>query len=184
MLRYKLAQIDFLSKCGWATSAKGILATIATSPGQWSRYLFASTRGRRLLPINASFSKRLLGGRSSKVRRYALVAALVSSCIMHISVLRERYLRDDVGCGIDNCTLCPDSSDGPLPASGSQCHPSYPHGHFVLPDTNVFLGQVGSNPSLSYGGTRQIYSTCRHHLDGPRRVRSIHTSDHSPANSH
>jgi hypothetical protein len=29
-----------------------------------------------------------------------------------------------------------------LPASGDKTHPSFPSGHFILPDTNVFLSQV------------------------------------------
>ncbi|EJD52508.1 RNB-domain-containing protein [Auricularia subglabra TFB-10046 SS5] len=57
-----------------------------------------------------------------------------------VKVLRERYLRDDIGCGVGACTSC----DGPLdlPARGDTSHSAYPQGHFVLPDTNVFLGQM------------------------------------------
>lgn len=60
-----------------------------------------------------------------------------------IKVLRERYLRNDVGCGIKGCGTCvvgqlPDF----LPASGDMRHPYFPDGHFVLPDTNVFLSQM------------------------------------------
>ncbi|KAI0683293.1 RNB-domain-containing protein [Cytidiella melzeri] len=65
-----------------------------------------------------------------------------------IKVLRERYLRDDVGCGIQSCSVCLSSQDAAvplshtLPASGSVDHPSFPNGHFVLPDTNIFLAQM------------------------------------------
>ncbi|KAJ7151585.1 hypothetical protein C8R46DRAFT_1166474 [Mycena filopes] len=59
-----------------------------------------------------------------------------------IKVLRERYLRDDVGCGIQNCSTCDDSSADPLPYSGDTQHKSFPEGHFVLPDTNIFLSQM------------------------------------------
>ncbi|KAH9834605.1 RNB-domain-containing protein [Rhodofomes roseus] len=59
-----------------------------------------------------------------------------------IKVLRERYLRDDVGCGIDGCSVCHDLRDFSLPSSGSSAHAQYPNGHFVLPDTNVFLAQM------------------------------------------
>ncbi|PIL25685.1 hypothetical protein GSI_11435 [Ganoderma sinense ZZ0214-1] len=60
-----------------------------------------------------------------------------------IKVLRERYLRDDVACGIHSCSLCASQSqDAVLPSSGSLDHPSFPTGHFVLPDTNVFLSQT------------------------------------------
>ncbi|KAJ3865942.1 hypothetical protein EV359DRAFT_72131 [Lentinula novae-zelandiae] len=40
-----------------------------------------------------------------------------------VKVLRERYLRDDVACGIEG-------------------HELFPNGHHILPDTNVFLAQV------------------------------------------
>ncbi|KAI0758758.1 RNB-domain-containing protein [Fomes fomentarius] len=59
-----------------------------------------------------------------------------------IKVLRERYLRDDVVCGIHSCKLCASEQDTALPSSGSLKHPSFPDGHFVLPDTNIFLAQM------------------------------------------
>ncbi|KAJ7139526.1 RNB-domain-containing protein [Mycena epipterygia] len=59
-----------------------------------------------------------------------------------IKVLRERYLRDDVGCGIHNCSSCDNSAADTLPFSGDTQHKSFPEGHFVLPDTNVFLSQM------------------------------------------
>ncbi|KAF9448203.1 RNB-domain-containing protein [Macrolepiota fuliginosa MF-IS2] len=58
-----------------------------------------------------------------------------------IKVLRERYLRDDVACGIQNCIACHSSLDSTLPVAGAP-HPLFPDGHFVLPDTNVFLSQM------------------------------------------
>ncbi|KAF8999767.1 hypothetical protein BDQ17DRAFT_1360335 [Cyathus striatus] len=62
-----------------------------------------------------------------------------------IKVLRERYLRDDVGCGIRGCSLCidtPNASSQLLPTSGDVTHPQFPNGHFLIPDTNVFLSQM------------------------------------------
>ncbi|KLO07368.1 RNB-domain-containing protein [Schizopora paradoxa] len=59
-----------------------------------------------------------------------------------VKVLRERYLREDVPCGISHCTICPGMPGTTLPTSGGQGHKSYPHGHFILPDTNVFLHQM------------------------------------------
>ncbi|KAJ7600823.1 hypothetical protein C8J56DRAFT_1038453 [Mycena floridula] len=56
-----------------------------------------------------------------------------------IKVLRERYLRDDVGCGIQDCREC---NNATLPESGDLQHPAYPDGHYILPDTNVFLAQM------------------------------------------
>ena len=57
-------------------------------------------------------------------------------------VLRERYLRDDVGCGIESCRMCPTTTEEILPSSGEPKHKLFPNGHFVLPDTNVFLAQM------------------------------------------
>ncbi|KAF8870959.1 hypothetical protein BD779DRAFT_1720386 [Infundibulicybe gibba] len=48
----------------------------------------------------------------------------------------------DVNCGIQNCGLCPEVSGNALPASGGRQHSFYPSGHFILPDTNVFLSQM------------------------------------------
>ena len=62
------------------------------------------------------------------------------SCIL---VLRERYLRNDVSCGIQACRGCEPESLSALPMIGEMSHPSFVDGHFVLPDTNVFLSQVG-----------------------------------------
>ncbi|THH07194.1 hypothetical protein EW145_g3547 [Phellinidium pouzarii] len=66
-------------------------------------------------------------------------------------LLRERYLRDDVPCGIDGCSACilpiPSSSASatvpiPLHDSSTHAHAHYPQGHILLPDTNVFLHQM------------------------------------------
>ncbi|RDX49603.1 RNB-domain-containing protein [Lentinus brumalis] len=59
-----------------------------------------------------------------------------------IKVLRERYLRDDVSCGIHSCQVCASEQESVLPSSGSLEHPSFPNGHFLLPDTNIFLSQM------------------------------------------
>jgi hypothetical protein len=61
--------------------------------------------------------------------------------LMPFLVLRERYLRDDIACGIIG--LC-DSPNPTLPARGDLSHANFPNGHFLLPDTNVFLHQVCS----------------------------------------
>ncbi|KAK2118981.1 exosome catalytic subunit dis3, partial [Saguinus oedipus] len=53
-----------------------------------------------------------------------------------MKIVREHYLRDDIGCGAAGCTasLEPQPQD---PAS-SLC----PQPHYLLPDTNVLLHQV------------------------------------------
>ncbi|KAH9911776.1 RNB-domain-containing protein [Epithele typhae] len=67
-----------------------------------------------------------------------------------IKVLRERYLRDDVACGIHSCGICTSDKDVVLPSSGSLGHPSFPDGHFIIPDTNIFLGQMDLMESSSF----------------------------------
>ncbi|TFK40883.1 RNB-domain-containing protein [Crucibulum laeve] len=59
-----------------------------------------------------------------------------------IKVLRERYLRDDVACGIQGCPVCDMPAEDVLPVAGDKEHPMFPNGHFILPDTNVFLSQM------------------------------------------
>ncbi|KAH7884979.1 hypothetical protein F5I97DRAFT_1937308 [Phlebopus sp. FC_14] len=59
-----------------------------------------------------------------------------------VKVLRERYLRDDIYCGIRQCRICPGHADAVLPASGDATHTTFSTGHYVLPDTNVFLSQM------------------------------------------
>ena len=88
----------------------------------------------------------------TKFARYVLCVSNQLS-----AVLRERYLRDDVACGVHGCTLCTDlSSPAVLPSAGSLEHNTYRNGHFLLPDTNVFLAQV----SL-------IYHQDSHHHEPP-----------------
>lgn len=59
-----------------------------------------------------------------------------------IKVLRERYLRNDVSCGIHGCQQCEAETLSALPTLGEMGHLSFLDGHFVLPDTNVFLSQM------------------------------------------
>ncbi|KAG8814310.1 exosome catalytic subunit dis3, partial [Serendipita sp. 399] len=58
------------------------------------------------------------------------------------AVLRERYLRDDVPCGIEQCTICPSSEQRPLSLGSIVPHSAYRYGHLIIPDTNVLLGQM------------------------------------------
>ncbi|KAG2063668.1 RNB-domain-containing protein [Suillus decipiens] len=59
-----------------------------------------------------------------------------------IKVLRERYLRDDISCGVDGCRACNTTTQTVLSRSGDTTHKSFPTGHYILPDTNVFLAQM------------------------------------------
>lgn len=61
-----------------------------------------------------------------------------------MKIVREHYLRDDIGCGASGCSACGAAHEGPVlepnplgPAS-SLC----PWPHYLLPDTNVLLHQV------------------------------------------
>ncbi|KAF9654049.1 RNB-domain-containing protein [Thelephora ganbajun] len=59
-----------------------------------------------------------------------------------IKVLRERYLRNDVGCGISGCKTCTQPAQILLPSGGSAESKLFLNGHFIIPDTNVFLAQM------------------------------------------
>ena len=65
-------------------------------------------------------------------------------------VIRERYLRDDVSCGIDACPKCLTDVEAVLSVHGLTGHPAYSTGHILVPDTNIFLRQVSERtlPSL------------------------------------
>ncbi|KAF9219211.1 RNB-domain-containing protein [Gyrodon lividus] len=67
-----------------------------------------------------------------------------------IKVLRERYLRDDVYCGIVDCKTCSDGVHAVLPPFGDLAHKQFPSGHYVLPDTNIFLSQMDLIESASF----------------------------------
>ncbi|KDN36458.1 hypothetical protein RSAG8_10850, partial [Rhizoctonia solani AG-8 WAC10335] len=62
-----------------------------------------------------------------------------------LKVLRERYVRDDIQCGIEKCETCYSFTEGdasPLSSTGDLTHAQFPTGHFIIPDTNVFLHQM------------------------------------------
>ncbi|CAE6442699.1 unnamed protein product [Rhizoctonia solani] len=62
-----------------------------------------------------------------------------------LKVLRERYVRDDIQCGIEKCPLCYNFMEAEkmvLPVTGDLTHAQFPSGHFIVPDTNVFLHQM------------------------------------------
>ncbi|WVF69920.1 hypothetical protein IAT40_004704 [Kwoniella sp. CBS 6097] len=63
-----------------------------------------------------------------------------------LNILRERYVRDDIPCGFEGCTLC---SDFPgyrpvLPAQGYSQQKKYGsgQGHWLVIDTNIVLHQM------------------------------------------
>lgn len=73
-----------------------------------------------------------------------------------LQVIRERYLRDDIYCGIITCRICAGAVNPVLPAAGDSTHKQFTTGHYVLPDTNIFLSQVIS-PTLLYLTLTLIY---------------------------
>jgi len=89
-------------------------------------------------------------------------------------VLRERYLRHDVSCGIDGCKECQETK---LPWPGYKGHSLFSHGHFILPDTNVFLSQVFYRSYTSLQSPNKRVS-----IDGSHRITSLHTPDNSAPN--
>lgn len=77
-----------------------------------------------------------------KVVKSALLSTSFRSSADFFLVIRERYLRDDVSCGIEKCRECNSPPTLYLPFGGAVDHKAFSQGHFVLPDTNVFLSQV------------------------------------------
>lgn len=61
-----------------------------------------------------------------------------------VKIVREHYLRDDIGCGAPACSACGGAHAGPAlelqprDQASSLC----PWPHYLLPDTNVLLHQV------------------------------------------
>ena len=60
-----------------------------------------------------------------------------------LKVTREHYLRDDVGCGIDNCSLCrAKTTDVVMDSCPTTNSKRCPFPHYILPDTNIILRQI------------------------------------------
>ncbi|XP_008054149.1 exosome complex exonuclease RRP44 isoform X2 [Carlito syrichta] len=63
-----------------------------------------------------------------------------------MKIVREHYLRDDIGCGAPGCTACGRAHEEPAlelqpqDLASSLC----PQPHYLLPDTNVLLHQIVS----------------------------------------
>lgn len=59
-----------------------------------------------------------------------------------VKVVREHYLRDDIGCGVKGCTACPPPEPNAIlmdPVEGQQSPHSQFHERLVIPDTNILL---------------------------------------------
>ena len=98
-----------------------------------------------------------------------------------LKVTREHYLRDDVYCGIQDCTTCPTSSrdsscctlDSIPDSKSTQC----PVPHYILPDTNVCLHQIDflEDPTITNVIlTQVVLQEVKHQNPGTyKRLRSI-----------
>lgn len=61
-----------------------------------------------------------------------------------MKIVREHYLRDDIGCGAPGCAECGGAHGEPAlePQPQDQASSLWPRPHYLLPDTNVLLHQV------------------------------------------
>ncbi|XP_032133240.1 exosome complex exonuclease RRP44 isoform X2 [Sapajus apella] len=61
-----------------------------------------------------------------------------------MKIVREHYLRDDIGCGAAGCTACGGAHEGPAlePQPQDPASSLCPQPHYLLPDTNVLLHQI------------------------------------------
>ena len=121
---------------------------LINSQPPWSKSLSANDSERMQSSHNENSSRKLPEAKSSKVRSHPPHSQCVRSSVS--PVIRERYLRDDVSCGIEQCRGCTSISGSRLPFNGAIDYKQFPNGHFVLPDTNVFLSQVCSPHSKKY----------------------------------
>ncbi|XP_074155335.1 exosome complex exonuclease RRP44 isoform X1 [Sminthopsis crassicaudata] len=61
-----------------------------------------------------------------------------------LKIVREHYLRDDIGCGASGCIECCSAQEGPALEPRPRDPESIlcPQPHYLLPDTNVLLHQI------------------------------------------
>lgn len=59
-----------------------------------------------------------------------------------LKIVREHYLREDIGCGSGACQKCDDSYARPLQKDFESASEVVKHPHYVVPDTNIVFHQV------------------------------------------
>lgn len=65
-------------------------------------------------------------------------------------IVREHYLRDDIGCGSKVCKKCKHNDEKPLEENISVVNTGFSDKHYLLVDTNVVLHQVLYNQVFIY----------------------------------
>jgi hypothetical protein len=58
-----------------------------------------------------------------------------------LKVVKEHYLRDDIWCSVETCKVCEHSD--PILSATPSVNRLFPHPHYIIPDTNIFMNQVG-----------------------------------------
>lgn len=59
-----------------------------------------------------------------------------------LKIVREHYLREDIGCGSVACRKCDSENEKPLQKDFASASEVVQQAHYVVPDTNVVLHQV------------------------------------------
>lgn len=59
-----------------------------------------------------------------------------------VKVVREHYLRDDIGCGVAACPECANEDNGIDVAASSPCPSIMARPHLIVPDASAFVGQM------------------------------------------
>ena len=76
-----------------------------------------------------------------------------------IKIVREHYLRDDIWCGSELCSLC--EHESPILQSHVSVNSTLcPYPHYIIPDTNVVLHQVRHLASYDDWEWAIICQTC------------------------
>lgn len=68
-----------------------------------------------------------------------------------LQIVREHYLRDDIGCGSKECNKCKRNNEKPLKENMSISNTIFTDKHYLLVDTNVVIHQVFTiNSKIKY----------------------------------
>lgn len=73
---------------------------------------------------------------------YATLVHNLIKCCAFLQIVREHYLRDDIGCGSKECKKCKRNNEKPLKENMSVSNTVFTDKHYLLVDTNVVIHQV------------------------------------------